>query len=106
MARGLDHPPSDGVDLAAADVGPDRPHAGSLSIEDQLVDLASLAFEIAGGDSARAVRAVTVDLRPPIDHHQLAGGNLDVAGTGVGQRTLGTEGHDRIKRGTGGAPVG
>src|SRR5205807_9307784 len=46
-------------------------------------------------DRPRAVRAVALDLRTPVDHEQRAARDLDVARLGVGERAVWTAGDDR-----------
>ena len=62
-------------------VGP-GPHGGQRGLlggEDELVDLAVARVELAGGEGARAVRAVAVELRAPVDDHERARPGSDVA---------------------------
>ena len=69
----------DGIDVAA---GRPRAHRGQrllLSALDELVDLAVAEVKLAGGERPRAVRAVAVELAPPVDDDQGALGDGHVA---------------------------
>ena len=77
--------------------------AGQLRLEHELVDGVRLVVELAGGEGPRAIRAVAVEHRSPVDHDQLTGGDLDVARLGVGQCAVRPGGDDRGERQAGGA---
>ena len=79
--------------------------AGQLGGEHELVDLPALAVDLADGERSRAVRAVAVELRPPVDRDQLAGLDLDVSGRGVRQRAVGSGGDDRVEARAARAPL-
>src|SRR5205823_12829609 len=91
----LDHRPRDRVDLPSSRPGAHRVQAGLLGALDERVDLARLPVELPRGDRPRAVRAVALDLRAPVDHEQRAGRDLDVARLGVGQCAVRTDRDDR-----------
>ena len=50
--------------------------AGELGLAHEVVGLERLVGEVPGGQRARAVRAVPVQLRAPVDHHELVGADL------------------------------
>ena len=99
LAGRLDHRPGGGVDLAAAGAGPDGLQTGQLGREDQLVDLARLGARArrrrrCGCSPSSSRRARHPSRSPPARPRP----TCDVAGAGVGQRTVGAGGDDRVKR--------
>ena len=62
---------------------------GLLRAQHELVDLARLVLDPgAGGERARAVRAVAVEPAAPVDRHELPALDLHVARLGVRQRAV------------------
>ena len=76
----------------------DRLQRGGLGLEHQLVDLARLDVDIACGECPGAIRAVAVDDRPHVEHHQLAGTDLALARLRVRERAVLARGDDRRER--------
>src|SRR3954468_17992778 len=88
-----------GVDLPATATGThlldrrllDRPH--------ELVDLERLLLDaLPGGERTRAVRAVAVELRAPVDRHEHVGRDRLSPWLRVGQRAVRAGRHDRLER--------
>ena len=96
-AGGVDHRAGDSVHLLARGSGPHRPESRELGVQHQRIDLHGLTVEFAGGHGAGAVRAVSVELGAPVDHHERSGADLDVAGLGMRQGAVGAGGDDRLE---------
>src|SRR5436309_2273780 len=75
----------------------DSPEPGQLGAQHERVDLPGLLARLAARDGPGAVRAVPVELGAPVDHHQLPGADLDVAGLRVRSRSVGAGGDDRLE---------
>src|SRR5262249_13126336 len=84
LAARLDHVPRGGVGVTTRYARPDSRQARALRRQDEVVDLAGATRGATGGDRARAVRAVAVDLGSPVDHHQIPGLDGDLARLGMG----------------------
>src|SRR4029078_10004165 len=88
----------DRVDGLALGPGPHRVQGGALRAQDQVVDGARLVLDRAGGHRARAIRAVALVTRAPVDHDERTRGDLDVARLGVRERAVRAGGDDGGER--------
>src|SRR4029077_12005968 len=88
VAGVLDDGASHGVDLASRGAGADSRERLFLRMADQLVDLAGIPCEGAGGERAGAIRAVAVEQRTPVNGQQGVLGDIDRARLGMRQRGM------------------
>src|SRR5581483_10504337 len=94
----VDDAPGERVGLDARDAGVDAVERALLRGENRRVRLLRLAVERAGRERARVVRRVAADRAAGVDHDELAGADLPVAGTRVRPRARRAGADDRLER--------
>ncbi len=97
VARCVDQRARGGVGVAPAHARAHRVEPGLLRAQDQLVDLARPLAGLADRIRARAVRAVAVELRAPVDRHEAAGRDLRLARDRVRERAVRAVRDDRVE---------